>query len=66
MQLDGSHSTLSPVVHGDTVLSINTNTIFSKMSLSYLFNMLYHIPNLFYQDCRKPNWCYCIPITDVV
>ena len=25
-QLDGSNSALSPVVHGDIVLSVNTNT----------------------------------------
>ena len=27
VQSNGSYSTLSPVVHGDIVLSINTNTI---------------------------------------
>ena len=27
MQSDGSYSALSPVVHGDIALSINTNTL---------------------------------------
>ena len=30
MQSDGSYSTLSPVVHGDIALRINTNTTQAK------------------------------------
>ena len=37
MQLDGSYSSLSPVVHGDIVLSINTSTTNATLLVDVVF-----------------------------